>query len=522
MYDMEEVKMKFCGNCGTQLNDDAIFCANCGAKIGVVSGSANTTEPAEAATPVTQEGNAVTQENEAASEAGNPQGVNPQALNPGMNPQALNPGMNPQVSNPGMNPQMANQGYANPYPGGNMPQQPPKKPMSKKTLGIIIGAAAAVLVLIIAVVIAKNIKKTINVNDYISVEFTGYDTVGKAEVKVDYDGLAEAVLEAQGKKLKQKDVDDYTWADLLDLLSWENYALVDSVEPVLDQSEGLSNGDKVTVSITYDESAQKDAGVKLKVSDQQFTVEGLADVQEVDPFAELDVTYDGIAPNVRVYLQNNATDDVLYYVGYEIEDEKDYYTEGDTFTVKVSDYDIEYALDQGYRFTQTEKEYTVDAVDKYVLNLSDLSDEELAQIQAEAQDTVDAYIADYSENVVAKDTQYVGAYLLTAKDPDSWGTQNYLYLVYSATLSAKDKDFKKTTVYYPVEFYSLIKTADGTLDFDDYGIVGYNTLLDADGDYSWYSTKGYTDGEEMYNDIVTSNRDDYKYEMSEALQEFGN
>lgn len=137
-------------------------------------------------------------------------------------------------------------------------------------------------------------------------------------------------------------------------------------------------------------------------------------------------------------------------------------------------------------------------------------------------DTVDAYIADYSENVVAKDTQYVGAYLLTAKDPDSWGTQNYLYLVYSATLSAKDKDFKKTTVYYPVEFYSLIKTADGTLDFDDYGIVGYNTLLDADGDYSWYSTKGYTDGEEMYNDIVTSNRDDYKYEISEALQEFGN
>lgn len=87
MYDMEEVKMKFCGNCGTQLNDDAIFCANCGAKIGVVPGSANTTEPAEAATPVTQEGNAVTQENEAASEAGNPQGVNPQMPNPGMNPQ---------------------------------------------------------------------------------------------------------------------------------------------------------------------------------------------------------------------------------------------------------------------------------------------------------------------------------------------------------------------------------------------------------------------------------------------------
>lgn len=464
--------MKFCGNCGSQLNDDVVFCPNCGAK---------------------------TQEN--AAENGNQQIPNQQ---------------------------MPNQGYVNPNSngaaGGMGAPVRQKKPMSKKTIGIIIAAVVALVIGVIAIIIVKNMKKTINVSDYISVEFTGYDTVGKASVKLDEEKFLEAVLKAKGKKIdKKKDINDYTWSDLVDLLSVDTYDLLASIEADLDKEDYLSNGDEVTVTITYDEEDAKEAGIKIKDTEKKFTVEGLADIQEIDPFAELSVTYEGIAPNVRVVLQNNATDDVLYYLSYQIEDEKTYYDEGDVVKVKISDYDVEDALLNGYKFTETEKEYTIDQVDRYQTQIAELTEENLAKIQAEAEDTLEAYLTSYSDDVVAKDSKYVGAYLLTAKDQDTWGAHNYLYVVYSATVASKDKDFKKTMVYYPVEYYNVILKADGTIEFSDYSnIVGWSTLLTEDGDSSWYSTRGYIDGESMYKEIVTSNRDDYKYEVSEALQEFGN
>lgn len=195
----------------------------------------------------------------------------------------------------------------------------------------------------------------------------------------------------------------------------------------------------------------------------------------------------------------------------------------EAFTIKVSDVDVEDALVNGYKFSKTEQEYAIDKVDQYVTALSDLDEEKLAEIQSEAEDTLEAYLVSYSDSVVVKDSEYVGAYLLTAKDQDTWGAKNYLYLVYSATVSSKDKDFKKTKVYYPVEYYNVILKADGSIEFSDYSnIAGYSSLLNEDGDSSWYSTRGYIDGESMYKGVVTSNRDDYKYEVSDTLQEFGN
>ena len=38
---------------------------------------------------------------------------------------------------------------------------------------------------------------------------------------------------------------------------------------------------------------------------------------------------------------------------------------------------------------------------------------------------------------------------------------------------------------------------------------------------SYYTTKGFVDGEEMYSKIVTANRDNYSYVVSDGLKEFG-
>ena len=47
-------------------------------------------------------------------------------------------------------------------------------------------------------------------------------------------------------------------------------------------------------------------------------------------------------------------------------------------------------------------------------------------------------------------------------------------------------------------------------------ILGNSTFAD-----TWYHTKGYIDGTQMYSDIITSNRANYTYEVSDSLKEFG-
>lgn len=61
---------------------------------------------------------------------------------------------------------------------------------------------AIVIVAIIAIIaVSTQIKKRVNLNQYISVEYAGYNTVGKAYYKIDREGLAKAVLKAQGKRI---------------------------------------------------------------------------------------------------------------------------------------------------------------------------------------------------------------------------------------------------------------------------------------------------------------------------------
>ncbi|MCR5552053.1 MAG: hypothetical protein K6F19_02920, partial [Oscillospiraceae bacterium] len=110
---------------------------------------------------------------------------------------------------------------------------------------------------------------------------------------------------------------------------------------------------------------------------------------------------------------------------------------------------------------------------------------------------------------------YVGEILLTPKDEYY---SNRLCVVFSAQVTSGDEDFEETTVYYPVRYDDISVIADGEC-FVEYknGIAGYSYFPD-----TWYSTKGYTDPADLYNDIVTQNRNSYSYELSEELKQLEN
>ncbi|WP_026651941.1 hypothetical protein [Butyrivibrio proteoclasticus] len=108
-----------------------------------------------------------------------------------------------------------------------------------------------------------------NILDYVSVEFSGKNGEGTAWVNVDYDGMETEMV---GGKDKIKELDDMS--DLATLSKYIN--AVSSISFSIDKNEGLSNGDQVIVSVSYDSSAAESAGVTFgDQNSKTFEVKGL-------------------------------------------------------------------------------------------------------------------------------------------------------------------------------------------------------------------------------------------------------
>ena len=556
--------MAFCGNCGTQVGDDADFCPNCGQKLkGEMEQPAEQEapvqeQPAEQETPVQEqpaEQEAPVQEQPA--EQKTPVQEQPQQGQFQSQPQQGQFQSQPQQGQFQGQPQQGQfqsqpqqgqfqgrpqqgqfqgqfqgrpqqgqfQGQPQPQQGQfqGQPQQarPPKKPfkMTKQLWALLIAVIAVVVVAIVALVVVKNQKKKVNINDYISVEYNGYETAGTAYVDFDETGFSEAVIKAQGKKLKNvKSLDDLDWSDLTDLMGSSNWDLIDSITFDVKPDSDLSNGDVVTVTASWNEDYEKKAGVKILSKEQEFTVEGLEEVKEVDPFEDIEVTFSGTPPYVYPNWTNNSEDDYLRYLWFNFED-YDSLDVGDTVTLTVDESE-ENALANGYKFTQTSKEYIVSGVDSYVTSAADISADNLDSMKNEATDALDAYFANNNSYIGNSGFSYEGSYYLVAKNSDTWGDTNVLYLVFSTTVTSAENAFEPTVVYFPVKYTNIMALSDGSQNFNTYGdIEGYTELEYDDG---WYNVEGYTDGAQMFNDLVVTQKVDYTYEVTDNLTQFGN
>ena len=560
--------MAFCGNCGTQVGDDADFCPNCGQKLkGEMEQPAEQEapvqeQPAEQETPVQEqpaEQEAPVQEQPAEQKTlvqeqpqqgqfqsqpqqgqfqGQPQPQQGQFQGQPQPQQGQFQGQPQQGQFQGRpqqgqfqgqfqgRPQQGQfQGQPQPQQGQfqGQPQQarPPKKPfkMTKQLWALLIAVIAVVVVAIVALVVVKNQKKKVNINDYISVEYNGYETAGTAYVDFDETGFSEAVIKAQGKKLKNvKSLDDLDWSDLTDLMGSSNWDLIDSITFDVKPDSDLSNGDVVTVTASWNEDYEKKAGVKILSKEQEFTVEGLEEVKEVDPFEDIEVTFSGTPPYVYPDWTNNSDDDYLRYLWFNFED-YDSLDVGDTVTLTVDESE-ENALANGYKFTQTSKEYIVSGVDSYVTSAADISADNLDSMKNEATDALDAYFANNNSYIGNSGFSYEGSYYLVAKNSDTWGDTNVLYLVFSTTVTSAESAFEPTVVYFPVKYTNIMALSDGSQSFNTYGdIEGYTDLEYDDG---WYNVEGYTDGAQMFNDLVVTQKVDYTYEVTDNLTQFGN
>lgn len=358
-------------------------------------------------------------------------------------------------------------------------------------------------------------RKDINVSDYISLECTGYDTVGTAAYTLDIEKMIEENPEAFDLEDGTKDrAYDSVYNRLSEALTGE-----------LDKTDNLSNGD--TVTFEWDdidiEELEEIFPVTLIVSDKTLTVKGLEEAEMFDPFEYVTVTYDGIAPNGRANIAVDYDNIPVTELSFD-SDTSSGLSNGDKITVTVSSYydDINtYCLEYGMLPTNLEMEYTVDGLSKYASELSEIPQDVMDKLDEHALDSFNAYVAKkWADSESLEGIKLIGNYLLTPKDPSIYtSNQNIIYFIYEVT--AKNPESEDSFTYYYYTYYTDIMILDdGTCSFDlgtmtvpsgsmFFGSVSGEAF--AKGDYFY---TGYEDLDSLFNKQVTAKIDSYNYEST--------
>lgn len=357
---------KFCGNCGASIKASAEFCPQCGAKQ-TVAPKPDETESEQ----VNVMGDSTSQ---TASNGATTGGLDPEKL--------------------------------------------------KKYGPLALIALAAIIVIIVIIAVVVNVTKytKIDAEELFRVDFSGLDGNGTAVVSFaygpeasygvenirsfsedwdeeeiyeylvsGYDDLCEEYEELTDEE-KNK-YEDLKSSDYLSLESREisrafskadsrrdaekmRDALIECISFDISDDKDLSNGDTVTVTLDVDEDELKDEGIKLKLKKSyEVKVSGLEDGEELDPFKDINVVFEGDDGSGNVYVNTDSCDSfVRNKFSFRVSDGNNWeFSNGDKITIEARYLGYDYDEDIGgaydsdtdtyYIFSETtSKEYTVEGL----------------------------------------------------------------------------------------------------------------------------------------------------------------
>ncbi|MBP0957326.1 MAG: hypothetical protein J5997_08160 [Oscillospiraceae bacterium] len=375
--------------------------------------------------------------------------------------------------------------------------------MKAKDYGIILGAALSM-----GMIFTGCGKTTINANDYLTINAEGFDTAGKASFYFDSEKLIDDNLKAFG-------LENSSDMEYLEALGRIELGL----DGKLDKTDELSNGDEVTFKwkVSGLEELEEKYKVKLEFSDKSFTVEGLEEPQEFDPFNYVKVYFDGIAPDGKVVIE--CSGDIPVKLDFRA-DKASGLNNGDTVKITANAYygnDLKsYCFENGYVPTSDEKEFIVEGLAGYIQSLDEIPEDAYKKMDYHAQDMLKAHIANTEDEGYLAGVELLGNYLLTPKDPSIYvSKKNYIYYIYKV-------NFTDGLYYYHYTYYTdVMLLEDGTCSFDlstatvPKGSVFFGV---ASGEIYWAADKiyftGYGDLDSLFNKQVTSKIGEYKYEST--------
>ena len=368
-----------------------------------------------------------------------------------------------------------------------------KKSMKKLLVGIISAGVVGVLAIVVTILIVSlNKTAKVDIGSFILVEYSGYDTIGEATVKVDEDELIEAVADSL-----EKDEDDI--ADGI-------RKLVESFSYEISDNGTLANGDKVKIIVKFDEEMAEEC--KLEILNASFSskVENLQQLTEIDPFQYLKIKFEGCSGDGIVSIEKDITSEVVKDLNFVIDKDSGLYN-GDKITISLEESESKKGLELGYKFISMNKEYEIAGLTSFYESLYDISESKMTVFQNVALENIQEEYKSIEEYAVLSDLEYVGAYFM--KDNQS-NENNILMIIYKALVESNNNDFENKDIYIPVKMNNLSYNEDGEFNGEmadlhkirvmqkDYRLLGYlsNTEL------FWQEIFYYAEGENADNYIV--------------------
>lgn len=429
-----------------------------------------------------------------------------------------------------------------PYCGSTVNNAKENTKMKKHNPAKVLVPIAAVAVVAAGGWAFANRTPTIDVSKYMTLSADGYNTVGKLNISFDTEKLEKDYGKQIATRFKKqmKNFKDDTYG-----LSSLTASLYDGYEADLfaetcatgsaDKTKGLSNGDVVTyIWDDNSDEAEEAFGVKVKYTDITYTVSGLASVNTFDAFDGVDVEFSGISPDGRATVNSLPTAAEAQGLYYTL-DENSGLSNGDTVTLTVHSNrdDFSDCIDKYGAMPQTtEKTFTVEGLNEYVTSADTLSDSVLVSLQNQAEDVFKSYAAQrFSNGQTFKGMTYLGNYILTPKNKDSWGDKDRIVLAYQVTVHHDYTSELNTTYdaddsfFWYITFNNVSKDADGNIasglnDYDtpttfvkiDSGVQKYSFSSSTE-TWEYY---GYASLDSLYNAAVNQYVENYNHQDNVA------
>ena len=429
-----------------------------------------------------------------------------------------------------------------PYCGSAVNNAKENTKMKKHNPAKVLVSIAAVAVVAAGGWAFANRTPTIDVSKYMTLSADGYNTVGKLNISFDTEKFEKDYGKQIATRFKKqmKNLKDDTYG-----LSSLTASLYDGYETDLfaetcatgsaDKTKNLSNGDVVTY--TWDDNsdeAEEAFGVKVKYTDITYTVSGLASVNTFDAFDGVDVEFSGISPDGRATVNSLPTAAEAQGLYYTL-DENSGLSNGDTVTLTVHSNrdDFSDCIDKYGAMPQaTEKTFTVEELNEYVTSADTLSDSVLVSLQNQAEDVFKSYAAQrFSNGQTFKGMTYLGNYILTPKNKDSWGDKDRIVLAYQVTVHHDYTSELNMTYDADDSFFWYITFNNVSKDANDNIASGLNdydtptTFVKIDSGVQKYSfsssTKtweyyGYASLDSLYNAAVNQYVENYNHQDNVA------
>ena len=269
-----------------------------------------------------------------------------------------------------------------------------KKIKKKLLVGLGVGGVF-VVGLIVGIILLLTVPKTINLNDYIKVEFEGYDTLGTAYAIFDEKAFLrdyEDIIEFKNSKMANQYRRFYS--------TWGNDAaeeVLNVIKVEVSDNYDLCNDDVISLEWTCDEDIISTYfNVRVEYEESEYIVEGLEELEEFDPFEDLDVYFEGYSPNISISYNLTSSKEFYNELAFYVE-KSTYLKAGEEIEIYLEHIDgmdlAEYLSTYGLKATQTEKKYVIEGDGYYITSSAEIPEDVFEAMHQQSKDMYTAYMS---------------------------------------------------------------------------------------------------------------------------------